>query len=242
MLAIQENFVRWEKNSRTPQGSVERKPCFLPHKIDESVDLNGSGIFVCKNIYYQYDTIYTPEEIRKNYNSTNARWWDSKDTNLIMQANRAVYWGGNPKLPVHDEHEHFLLKLDKLQEQRKGMFYKNISETDISGIDIVDENGKYTIKWLSFELKAFKPIRSGYNEDFNRKGAKAQGKRIMCKTAFILDKGESGKVDFNYRVTGEYGQHYEQYSIYFVNTDKLEYDSFLNGKYQYKYSQMADLF
>ncbi|MBQ9605367.1 MAG: hypothetical protein IJR45_08135 [Firmicutes bacterium] len=242
MLAIQENFVRWEKNSRTPQGAAERKSCFLPHKIDESVNLNGDGIFVCQNIYYQYDTICTPEEIRRKYSRTNARWWDSEDTYLISQANSAIYWGGNPKLPVHDEREHFLLKLDKLQAQRKGMFYKTLSETDVSGIDIIDENGKYTVKWLSSEYSGFKPIRSVYNEDYNRKGAKAQGKRIMCETAFILDKGESGRIDFNYRCAGEYGQHYRQYSIYFINTDKLEYDSFLNEKYGYKYSQMADLF
>ena len=113
---------------------------------------------------------------------------------------------------------------------------------DVSCTDIIKDGDKYIIKWFALEYSGYKPTRSGYNEDFGRKGAKAQGKRVLCETAFVLDKGESGKTQFNYRCVSSHGQHYEQYGIYFINTDKLEYNSFQTAKYKYGYSQMADLF
>ncbi len=125
MPAIQENFVRREKNSRTPQGSLERKPCFMPHLIDKDVDLSGDGIFVCKNIYYRYYRIYTPEEYKKNYDNINSEFCHSKDSSLLSRPKRSVFWSGNPGLPVHDEHERSLLTFDRLNTQRKGSFYND---------------------------------------------------------------------------------------------------------------------
>ena len=98
------------------------------------------------------------------------------------------------------------------------------------------------MKVLIWTVTGYKPTRSGYNEAFGRKGAKAQGKRVLCETAFALDKNESGEIRFNYRCVSNYGQHYKQYGIYFINIDKLEYDSFLSAEYKYSCSQMADLF
>ena len=50
MPAIQENFVRWEKNSRTPQGSLERKPCFM-----------RNGIYFINTDKLEYDSFRTAE-------------------------------------------------------------------------------------------------------------------------------------------------------------------------------------
>ena len=61
-------------------------------------------------------------------------------------------------------------------------------------------------------------------------------------TAFYLKEGESGVLKYNYRYVSSYGQHYEQYLVYVINTDKLEPDSFIKATYEKSYVEMADLF
>ncbi|MBQ9519734.1 MAG: hypothetical protein IJR59_07560 [Firmicutes bacterium] len=230
MLAIQENLVIWEKNSRNPQGATERKPCFLPRAIDESVELNGNGIFVCKNTFYQFDRLYTPEELRIQ--------------SAAGKTHLMAYSAAKKKeaLPFDDTNEKTLLRLDRLDKYRKGHFCENTENVDVHGIDIVKQDEKYVIKWVEFDYAGYKPKRGGRNEDFNRKGAKAQGRNVTCKTAFTLGKNEGGKLEFNYRYTSGHGQRYEQYAVYVVNTDNLEYDTFLKTEYAYNHKEMADLF
>lgn len=123
----------------------------------------------------------------------------------------------------------------------EGSFYSDLTEVDIPGIEIVKEDDAYRIKWYSFE-NGYQPVRKGYNEDYNLKGAKNQGKRICCETAFVLNKAEAGKVLFNYRYTGYYGQHYEQYCMYFLNIDCLTHNAFVQAEYTYEYDRLDDLF
>ena len=52
----------------------------------------------------------------------------------------------------------------------------------------------------------------------------------------------AGKVLFNYRYTGYHGQHYEQYCMYFLNTDSLTHNAFVQAEYTYEYDRLADLF
>lgn len=64
---------------------------------------------------------------------------------------------------------------------------------------------------------------------------------MLNETAFILKKGESGLLKYNYRKQNFDGQYYLCYTMYMVNTDVLTRKVFLRA-YDYKYEQMADLF
>ena len=65
---------------------------------------------------------------------------------------------------------------------------------------------------------------------------------LRCDTAFFLKKNEAGILKYNYRYTSTHGQHYEQFYVYVLNTDKLESDSFVKADYTKLYDENAILF
>lgn len=119
-------------------------------------------------------------------------------------------------------------------QNNTGLFYSDVEAINIPGIKVVKEADVYRIRWYSLE-HGYQPVRKGYNEQ-------RLGRNIRCETAFVLEKGESGKIEYNYRYTSYHGQHYEQYCIYFIHADNITYHSFVNANYEKVYTELADLF
>lgn len=225
MLAIQYIKMYWEKENRTPEGSVMRKEYYFPAEIHPSVVLEDekSEYFLQKRLYIQKDRIYTNTEYNKEF------------------GNRYINSYGPTDSKEQEEKRKFLLEQNKLEKENLGLFYSDVNQIEIPGIEIIKEDEKYRIRWYSLE-HGYQPVRKGYNETYSLNNAKCFGKRIKCETAFVLEKQEAGKVTYNYRYTSYHGQHYEQYCIYFVHTDKITHDLFVNTKYGKEYVEMADLF
>lgn len=131
--------------------------------------------------------------------------------------------------------------LTEAEQDNLGLFYSDVKDIDIPGIEILKEGDDYRIRWYSLE-NGYQPVRRGYNEEYYLKNMKCSGKQIKCETAFVLQKGESGKIEYNYRYTSYRGQHYEQYCIYLINTDQITHKSFMKAKYEKEYIELADLF
>lgn len=53
MLAILLVRIEWDKSSRTPSDSMERKEYFKPVNIGDNVNLEGEGIFLKECLYSQ---------------------------------------------------------------------------------------------------------------------------------------------------------------------------------------------
>lgn len=129
----------------------------------------------------------------------------------------------------------------KERAKKPWCYCEKVSDIDIPGVVVAEEEKEYIVKWYSLE-NGYQPVRRGYNEDYHVVGAKCQGKRICCQTAFRLRQGEAGKLLVNYRYTGYDGQHYEQYCIYFLNIVELKQNSFVCADYQKECNQLVDLF
>ena len=223
MLAVQIVKMYWEKENRTPKGSIMRRGYYKPAGINENVILDSKDalVFVNWRDYIQTDKVYPATD----YYMKHAPW----RVTGVTSADKV------------ERERKYLLEQQTLAKNNEGCFYSDLAEVDIPGIEIVKEDDAYRIKWYSFE-NGYQPVRTGYNEDYNLKGSKNRGKRICCETAFILNKAEAGKVLFNYRCTSYYGQHYEQYCMYFLNTDSLTHNAFVQAEYTYEYDRLADLF
>lgn len=223
MLAVQKIKIYWEKNNRTPDGSVMRRDYLRPAKLSDKADLFGSGIFVNERDYIQTDKIYLNTDYQMKF------------------GNRFVNASGFPESAVTERKRKHILEMQKLADKNEGCFYREGADIDIPGILISEENGAYRIKWYSLE-NGYAPVRTGYNEDFYVDGAKFSGRNICCRTAFVLENGENGKVEYNYRYSDAGGQHYEHYCIYFLNTDVLKRSSFICANYVKNCIQLEHLF
>lgn len=225
MLAIQYIKMYWTKENRTPEGSVMRKEYYFPVEIHPSVILasDEAEYFIQKRLYIQTDKVYTDTEYNKKF------------------GNRYINSKGPTEAKEQEVKRKFLLEQNNLERDNLGLFYSDVNSIEIPGIEIVKEENNYRIRWYSLE-HGYQPVRKGYNEAYSLKNAKCHGNRIKCETAFVLAKGEAGKITYNYRYTSYHGQHYEQYCVYFVHTDEINHNSFVDAKYEKEYVEMADLF
>ncbi len=224
MLAILQIKMEWTKESRTPAGSVMRQKYYEPLKTEEDVPLLGTGIFMKICDYSQQDgKILCASE---PYGLPNRQ---PKHTTAVQP-----FMG-------RDEHTQKMAYLrSQTIKREKGAFYPT-DKISIPGVEIIEEADQcWRIRW--FDNGRGMPRRRGGNEDFGKKGSRLAGQpSTLNETAFILRKGDSGILKYNYRLTSYNGQWYECYYIYMVNTDILCRDVFLR-KYDYEYSQLAYLF
>ncbi len=145
-----------------------------------------------------------------------------------------------PLVPDSEYRRKYLLKTLEQYNADKGSFFLP-EKIDIPGIIVRKDEENFIIKWYSLDYGA-KPVRKGYNIDFADKNSPCKGKRLLCEKAFSLSDGKSGVIDYNYRFSGYHGQHYEQYRIYFVCSERLEYNTFTKAGYEYKYDKTVSLF
>ncbi|MDE5824727.1 MAG: hypothetical protein K2H91_08630 [Lachnospiraceae bacterium] len=227
MLAILLINMEWTKESRTPKGAVQREKYYQPVIIEEEVPLSGDGIFLKRCNYYQ-------ERGHVSYRQG------------ILAAREKQYWDETRNEPFtgYDEYgEKRALKHNRSIQRDRGTFYDmaGIEKVPIPCIHIDEETDSvYRVKWYDCEMGM--PRRRGGNEDLYRSGAKLAGRpNVLNETAFILQKGESGVLKYNYRLSYYNGQWYECYYVYMVNADTLTRDVFMRT-YDYEYDQLADLF
>lgn len=150
---------------------------------------------------------------------------DSKDGNCFLQKRSYIQ-----KESIYEGDDY-----------NKGVYLSNLFDIKVPGIEVFYDDESYVVKWHSLE-NGYQPVRTGYNEDFNNPQSICMGKRIKNVTAFTLSKGEAGRLQYNYRYTSDYGQHYEQFTIYILHTDKLEHNSFVKATYSKQYDEMEDFF
>lgn len=220
MLAIQYIKMYWTKENRTPEGSLMRKNYYKPDKIDSSVNLDGldAEIFVQKRHYTQKDIMYTDTEYNKKF------------------GNYFVNASGPTESAERERKRKYLLEQNVAEKDNRGKFYDSVESVKIPGIEIIKEDDAYRIIWYSLD-RGYQPVRKGYNQFYHK-----NGKRIKHETAFVLKKGEAGKIEYNYRYTSYYGQHYEQFCIYIINTDEINHNTFVDAKYEKQYNELVDLF
>lgn len=218
MLAIQCIKMYWTKENRTPEGSVMRRAYYAPAPIDSSVILEpkDAEFFVQRRLYVQTDKVYTNTDYNRLY------------------GNRYINATGLTETQQQERKRQFLLEQNRMEQDNLGLFYSDVKAINIPGIKIVKEADAYRIQWYSLE-HGYQPVRRGYNEQ-------SWGRNIRCETAFVLEKDESGKIEYNYRYTSYHGQHYEQYCIYFIHTENITSNSFVKANYEKVYTELADLF
>lgn len=111
-------------------------------------------------------------------------------------------------------------------------------------VDVNKDGNDYIINWNTLYKSGcdYHPVRNGHNKDFNNKDSTFFGMDLVNETAFILEKGESGVMNFNFRFREEESNHfYENTRIYFINTDVIVPDIFIKAEYEKKYDQNAIL-
>lgn len=224
MLAILSVRMQWDKSSRTPTGSAERKEYFKPVRIEDNINLKGEGIFLKRCQYHQDNNgIVSKSEI-----------YDDLNKNICNENAKGEFSG------IDWEKEKRLRRLKEGIRQESGSFVKE-EDIDIPYITIIkQEDNSYQIKWYDYGQGM--PRRRGGNEDFYKKGKKLRGQpNVLNETAFILGEGESGVLKYNYRYTSYSGQWYVCYYVYMVNDTALTQDIFIRT-YDYEYNQLADLF
>ena len=131
MLAIQFIKMYWEKENRTPEGSVMRRVYFNPEKIDASVILasDGADCFLQKRLYIQKDKVYTGTEYNKLFGN---RW------NHAPRPSEAK---------MQERKRQFLLAQNSMEKDNLGLFYADVKHIDIPGIEIIKEKDDYRIRW-----------------------------------------------------------------------------------------------
>ena len=218
MLAIQKVRICWTKKDRSPESATERQKYLGPFRIKEDVCLNGDGIFINHCDFIQDSKVY--------------------DENVYFSEMQEFNPATSP-VP-YDAYRRRLLQIKEYKALRAGSF---TDDPRIPGIIINEENDAYRIKWHSLirNNNCYRPIRRGHNEDFKNPKSGFCGMNVTCETAFVLHTGESGVIEYNYRYSHE-SQHYERYCVYFVNTDTLNYNSFMKADYRYRYDQTVLLF
>lgn len=225
MLAVQLINLIWNKEQkREPKASAERRKLLRPQRLE--CDLNGSGIFVNKNIYYQKTGgIKSLSEVQRDF---------------------AYYIPDNSRIKLNENRlRRDLIQIREDDIRRRGFFYTIPEDVRITSVQIVPQENSYRIMWHYQEEvgpPAYMPIRRGRNEAFNDINSIFYGKNLLNETAFVLGENESGRMMYNYRITECERPYYELYCVYFVNTDKLSQDTFTKAEYKYDYERMAYLF
>ena len=225
MLAVQLVHLYWEKDSRTPQGAVQRREYLHPYKIPADADLSGKGeLFFLKCCFYQRNghEILTPKE----FLTDNAKRYNTQSSFSEMQLKA---WK----------------RVAEAERQAKGIYMESVADCGIKGIDITRCGDSFEIQFYSLgEEGLYVPPRFGKNVLYPT--VQLQGKTLKRETAFVLAPFESGVIRYNYRVhhsvTGFEGQHYEHFEIYLVNTDKLNTNTFTKAKYDNVYEDIVALF
>ena len=224
MLAIQYIRMQWEKNNRNPQGAVKRRDYYKPHRISENAQLSADGTAFMQTLSYCQEPggdIITMDE----YMSRKAHYFypDGKEPDF----------GSNFAHKLN-------LRIAENISKRKGKWYDSVEEIVIPSVEIFDSENGYDVYWHFIGMSCYLPFRKGYNVNYNRKGSRVKGQRLKCDRAFVLGSGESGVLRYNYRYSHG-AQHYEQYCIYIVNTDRLEYNTFTSADYKKEYNEMVHL-
>lgn len=216
MLAIQIIRITWTKEHRNPEASVQRRQVFRPHSLSEQADLHGSGVFLNTISYLQMQNeILTSAAYKRKF----TRYFDE------------------------NAQHRYLLNIAKAEQAHSGMWFACPEELHFPCVNIRQEGSAFRILWHHDDTYSGKhPIQTGHNEEFHDSHSPFCGKNLRNETAFLLQNGESGRIQYNYRVTTYEGQHYEQYCIYFVHTDTLTHDLFKFADYTHEYNQLAYLF
>lgn len=223
MLAVLKIRMKWNKENRMPKDAIQREQYYKPVLIEEDVPLIGKGIFLKECDY---------EQVGSQIHSDREK--------AVLEKKNKPFAG----LDRYEEQNAF--RAEQALQKRKGIFYDDILALEkrdlLRCISIIEEaDDCYRIKW--FDQGIGMPRRRGGNEDFMKRGAKLAGQpNVLNETAFILKKGESGLLKYNFRMQyfdGE--QYYLCFYVYMVNTEVLTRDVFLR-EYDYAYDQMADLF
>lgn len=223
MLAVLKICMKWNKENRMPKDAIQREQYYKPVLIEEDVPLIGKGIFLKECDY---------EQVGSQIHSDREK--------AVLEKKNKPFAG----LDRYEEQSAF--RAEQALQKRKGIFYDDILALEkrdlLRCISIIEEaDDCYRIKW--FDQGIGMPRRRGGNEDFMKRGAKLAGQpNVLNETAFILKKGESGLLKYNFRMQyfdGE--QYYLCFYVYMVNTEVLTRDVFLR-EYDYAYDQMADLF
>lgn len=224
MLAILQIKMEWTKESRTPAGSVMRQKYYEPLRIEEDVPLLGSGIFMKICSYSQQD----------------GKILRASETNGLTNRHPQHTTASGAFMGRDEPAQKMAYLRSQTIKREKGAFYPP-DKISIPGMEIIEEADQcWHIRW--FDNGRGMPRRRGGNEDFGKKGARLAGQpNTLNETAFILRKGDSGILKYNYRFTSYNGQRYECYYVYMVNTDILHRDIFIR-QYNHEYTQLADLF
>ena len=119
-------------------------------------------------------------------------------------------------------------------------YLTKLKDINVPGIKVIKREDSHEVVWYSLAMN-YKPERKGVHR-YRIENSQYDDPELRCDTAFYLKEGESGVLKYNYRYVSSYGQHYEQFLVYVINTDKLEPDSFINAVYDKSYIEMADLF
>lgn len=174
--------------------------------------------------------------------------WTKADRNLQGSLIRKQYIKPYPvdtySVPFNDglvfrTDLHYVQNGDKMNLEKSNVVL-DLQKIDIRNIGIEKEEDSYRIKW--HEETVGDVNRRGGNEDYGRKGASLRSyPNRLNETAFVLSPGQSGVISWNNRFTSYYGQKYEQYQAYFINTNSIDVNMFVR-EYDFEYKQLADLF
>ncbi len=219
MIAVQIIKITWTKKHRNPSAAAFRRQFFQPRSLADDVNLAGDGVFICRQEFvHSGETIIpTSQYVRQLREGTEKRR-SAKHLGIASEV-EAAFSGNWSSLEERMDFEHF---------------------------SILQEGDAFWVRWHYDDGKCRKmPIRNGHNEEYHDVDSPFYGKDIRNETAFLLRRGEAGKLQFNYRVAFydyEMRQHYEQYCIFFVHTDIMTPDLFTSADYTYEYNQLAYLF
>ncbi len=220
MIAVLKIEMEWTKESRTPNGAMQRKNYYCPVKIEEDVELSGCWVFLkCLNYCQTRDKVVYCNK--------------SFDEEICKQKKGKAFTG------IDEYKERLALLGNRTIAKDRGAFY-NMDKLRIPCVSILEEGEVYRIKW--FDSQEGMPRRRGGNEDLYKKGSICAGQpNRLNETAFILRQGQAGILKYNYRYTGYDGQYYRCYYVYIVNAKNLTRNIFIRD-YDFEYSQLADLF
>lgn len=222
MLAVLFIKMKWWKENRTSNGVAIRQKYYKPIRIEDGVNLSGSGVFVVKCQYDQHGkTICSDWEVS-----------DSLEKQLYEKSIGKAFTASDER-----EHKSAARRIKAIQK-RKGAFYE-LEDVDIPCITIhAESNNSYCIQWQDCGLL---PRRRGGNKDFFKTGAKLMGQpNTLNEMAFILEEGKAGVLRYNTRCVSFEDQWYECYYVYMVHANILTQDIFLR-EYDCEYNQLAYL-
>ncbi len=229
MLALQVIRMYWKKPDRSPGGAVIRKGYYHPERVQPeiinkyiSAD-NINDCFLQRSYYRQEGEVITEHQ------------WNRAMAEKALTYERPV----TPLKQREEKYRRDMLSIGSREKEYTGVFLP-CEDIDIPGIELEKHDDHYSVIWYSLD-SGYKPVRTGKNINFRKKGAHTRGKQIKCEKAFDLYAGEAGRLMYNYRWSGSNGQRYELYCIYAVNADSLTPDIFIR-EYDKVYEDMAHLF